>query len=81
MDQRRNYQYYICCRNHGRAAYDTETGEKIKCPSQHWPARLLDDAVWNTVREAVCNPGRMLETYNKLRKDPSRAGEERTGGS
>lgn len=72
VDQRRNYQYYICYRNHGRAAYDTETGEKLQCPSRHWPARVLDDAVWNTVREAVRNPGRMLETYNKLRKDPNK---------
>jgi site-specific DNA recombinase len=69
VDQRRNYHYYICCRNTGRAAFDTATGERVKCPSRHWPAGALDEAVWNAVKEAVRSPGRVLEAYNAQRQD------------
>jgi site-specific DNA recombinase len=69
-DHRRDYQYYICYKNHGRAVYDTETGKKVKCPSRHWPARQLDDVVWKRVKEAARNPGAMLDRFIELRKRP-----------
>jgi hypothetical protein len=73
-DHRRDYQYYICYKNSGRAVFDTTTGEKVKCPSRHLPARDLDNVVWKMVSDVVRNPKRMLEMYNKEMQGPDQTG-------
>jgi site-specific DNA recombinase len=72
-DRRRDYQYYICYKNHGRAVFDATTGEKVKCPSRHWPGRQLDDLVWKSLKDAVRYPERMLERFNEQRQRPDEA--------
>lgn len=69
-DHRRDYQYYICYKNHGRAAFDATTGEKVRCPSRHWPARQIDDMVWDLLKETARNPRRMVEMFNDKLKGP-----------
>lgn len=69
IDGRRNYRYYICCRKNGPAGFDAATGGRVRCPSRHWPARLLDGVVWEAVKAAVCAGGGGVLGLLHVRRD------------
>lgn len=59
----REYTYYSCVGKH-KTSYDSMTGKSMKtCDSRYWNSTVVDEVVWEKVKEIISNPKEILEEF------------------